>query len=138
MFRLSIKSHYALKVVFQLALAYEKHGPVQSRVIGDAQDIPQAYLEQVLMQLRKAGVIQSIRGKQGGYELATHPDQVSVLDVLSCIDGEIVLAGGYDSQSVLAHFWQDMADDITLKLSKTMADLVAEHQRLNQVAMYSI
>ena len=90
------------------------------------------------MQLRKAGVIQSIRGKQGGYELATHPDQVSVLDVLRCIDGEIVLAGGYDSQSVLAHFWQDMADDITLKLSKTMADLVAEHQRLNQVAMYSI
>ena len=66
---------------------YASGDPLQSREIARRQHIPDRYLEQLLATLKRGGLIRSQRGVNGGYLLALEPRQVSVLDVVQCVDG---------------------------------------------------
>jgi Rrf2 family protein len=79
----------ALAVEAVVDIAY--HGtaePVQSQDIGRRLNLPRRYLEQVMQQLVKAGILKGVRGPRGGYRLARPPEEISVAEVVACLEGE--------------------------------------------------
>ncbi len=88
--KLSTRSRYGLKAVVDLAVCYGE-GPVSLPYLAAQQGISEAYLEQLLRSLRKSGVVDTVRGAQGGYTLSRPPEEVSVRDVLCILEGSMSL-----------------------------------------------
>ena len=87
----SIKVQYGIQAALELARKYNA-GPVQIRDIAKDQRIPIRYLEQILLILKRRHLLSSVRGKEGGYSLAKHPSDISVLEVIEALDGPIEFA----------------------------------------------
>ena len=86
--RLTQKSKYATRALMELALD-ECGSPLGVAEVARRQRIPERFLEQIFGDLRRAGVLESQRGAHGGYRFAVPPEEVSVLDVVEILDGEI-------------------------------------------------
>ncbi|MBI4242407.1 MAG: Rrf2 family transcriptional regulator [Candidatus Rokubacteria bacterium] len=86
--RLSAKGEYAIRAMLDLALQYEK-GLIPIQEIAERQGIPQRYLEQVLLLLKRAGFLTSKRGSTGGYQLVRPPAEITVGAVLRTIEGSL-------------------------------------------------
>lgn len=84
---LSCKSEYALLALLELAAFYASGEPLQIRQISAQQNIPDRYLEQLLATLRRAGLVRSQRGAKGGYVLAREPWNITLYDIVSCLEG---------------------------------------------------
>ena len=84
---LSAKTEYACIAVLDLALHHEQGDPVRIRSIADNHGIPSRFLVQILLQLKAAGIVSSIRGASGGYRLAKDPQDISLAEVMTAIDG---------------------------------------------------
>jgi Rrf2 family protein len=84
--RLTMKSDYGLRAMIDLASRYGK-GPTPSAEIARRQLIPEHFLDQTLITLRRAGLVKSQRGPQGGHALAKPPSHISMLDVLQALEG---------------------------------------------------
>lgn len=87
--RISSKGEYGLRALFDLAQHYGE-GPIQSDDIATRQGIPVNYLNQLLILLRKAGLIDSLRGPQGGHMLARVPEQITLLEALTVLEGPLL------------------------------------------------
>lgn len=85
---LSAKSEYALLAMLQLALGHNKGEPMQINEIAQCQCIPDRYLEQLLADLRRHGLVKSQRGARGGYLLAREPFAINLLEIVQCIEGQ--------------------------------------------------
>lgn len=85
--KLSVKTQYGIQAVFELA----ENAPAEQRIseIAAAQKIPARFLEQILLVLKKRGLVASSRGKHGGYALAKSPKQITVKDVVEAIEGPV-------------------------------------------------
>ncbi|WP_299038876.1 Rrf2 family transcriptional regulator [uncultured Pseudokineococcus sp.] len=86
--RLTAKTDYALRAVCQLA---SRPGGATSDRVSEAEAIPQRFLEAILRDLRRAGLVTSRRGPDGGHALAVDPEQLTVADVIRAIDGPLAL-----------------------------------------------
>ena len=86
--RLSLRGEYALRALLVLGLNYEQP-LVRIKTISDQQNIPKRFLEQILNDLRSAGIVQSKRGAAGGYRLAKPPDQITLASVVRHIEGAL-------------------------------------------------
>lgn len=89
--KLSTRGRYGLMAMEVLKDSYGQ-GPVSVNTIATQKDISEAYLEQLFSQLRKSGLINSIRGAQGGYELARAPDEITIGEVLRSLEGDVELS----------------------------------------------
>ena len=89
--KLSTKGRYGVKAMVDLAIHYG-NAPVSIKVISQRQNISEYYLEQLFSPLRKAGLIKSIRGAQGGYVLNKAPSEIKVADVMDVLEGPIEIA----------------------------------------------
>src|SRR5512140_1695703 len=87
---LSKKTRYAIVALTRLAREYGK-GPIQIREIAEEEKIPQSFLENILLDLRKMGILGSIRGKSGGYYLLKKPEEVTLAEVIRHFEGTIAL-----------------------------------------------
>jgi Rrf2 family protein len=87
---LSKKTRYAIVALTRLAKDYGK-GPIQIREIAEQEKIPQSFLENILLDLRKIGILGSVLGKSGGYFLLKRPEEVSLADVIKQFEGTIAL-----------------------------------------------
>ena len=87
--RISSKGEYGLRALFDLAQRFGK-GPIQSHDIHMRQGIDENYLNQILISLRKAGLIERGRGPQGGHRLARPPAQITLLEVLVALEGPLL------------------------------------------------
>lgn len=88
--RLSTKSRYGLRALFDIA--YNSGNlPVQIQDISRRQAISPRYLEQIFQSLKKGGILKSKRGPQGGYYLARSPEEITVREILTATEGEMVL-----------------------------------------------
>ena len=90
--RLSMKGDYGVRAMLDLAERYGQ-GPVQSEVIAKRQGVSDAYLDQLLTLLRRAGLVRSVRGPRGGHELARTADAISLMDVLTALEGDFLAVG---------------------------------------------
>jgi Rrf2 family protein len=86
--KLTTRGHYSVKALLDLTLQ-PKYGPVSVRAIANRQDIPAPYLEKLLIEMRRAGLVKSIRGSIGGYQLAREPAQISIGQILEAV-GETI------------------------------------------------
>jgi Rrf2 family protein len=91
--RVSAKTDYALRAALELAAAPDEK-PVKGERIATAQAIPLRFLENILMQLRHAGLVDSRRGAEGGYRLARPANEVTLADVIRAIDGPLAGVSG--------------------------------------------
>jgi Rrf2 family protein len=92
---------YALRAVVELASALGSAArPVTSERLATAQGIPPKFLESILLQLRRAGLIHSQRGPEGGYWLARAADEISLADIIRVIDGPLANVRGQRPESV--------------------------------------
>jgi len=90
---ISAKADYAMRALLLLA-AHEGAGPVNAEEIARKQGIPFKFLENILVELRKDGLVASQRGAEGGYRLAKPPDKVSVASVIRAVDGPLAEVRG--------------------------------------------
>ncbi|HEX5617364.1 MAG TPA: Rrf2 family transcriptional regulator [Solirubrobacteraceae bacterium] len=91
--RVSAKTDYALRAALELAAAPDDK-PVKGERIATAQAIPLRFLENILMQMRHAGLVESRRGADGGYKLARPAGEVTLADVIRAIDGPLAGVSG--------------------------------------------
>lgn len=110
--RVSAKSDYALRALIEIA-GRTDGGAVSAEEIGRLQDIPHGFLQAILADLRRSGVVVSQRGQSGGWRLGRAADEVTIADVVRAVDGPLVSVYGLrpegvtynDSAVVLQHVW---------------------------------
>ena len=86
--KLTTRGHYSVKALLDLSLQ-PKYGPESVRAIAKRQDIPAPYLEKLLIEMRRAGLVISIRGSVGGYQLAKKPALISIGQILEAVGENI-------------------------------------------------
>ncbi|MEU2621008.1 Rrf2 family transcriptional regulator [Streptomyces sp. NPDC007157] len=91
--RISARADYAVRAVLELAVRQDD-GPVKAEEIAGAQEIPHKFLEGILGDLRRAGIVDSRRGGGGGYRLARDASAITVADLIRAVDGPIVSVRG--------------------------------------------
>src|SRR3712207_1290987 len=84
--RISAKAVYACIAMLELAANSGDSQPVRVKAIADAHGIPQSFLVQILLQLKGNGLVTSVRGALGGYQLARRPEDISLADIINLID----------------------------------------------------
>ena len=87
--KVSLKATYGIFAALDLALS-NGAAPVQSKAIAKRQTIPIRFLEQVLLAMKKAGIIESLRGAQGGYRLGKAPADISLAEIVEALDGSLM------------------------------------------------
>ncbi|NUR83781.1 MAG: Rrf2 family transcriptional regulator [Nonomuraea sp.] len=125
--RISARTDYALRAVTELAAA--PAGPVAAEKIAAAQNIPRRFLDNILLQLRRAGLIHSLRGPEGGYWLAVPAEELTLADVIAVIEGkpEYPEHGGYPGVAgPLAEVWSALREHEERLLTEiTFAQIVS-------------
>jgi Rrf2 family protein len=138
---LSAKSEYALLAMLQLALGHGKGEPMQIKEIAQCQSIPDRYLEQLLADLRRHGLVKSQRGARGGYLLAREPFAIHLLEIVQCIEGqdENETAPNTLEASIVREAWDESrrAAEQVLK-GHTLQKLCELHDRRQSTVMYYI
>jgi len=144
--RISAKGEYAIKAMLDLALCEdgETLQPIQD--IARRQGIPQRYLEQVLLGLKRSGFLHSRRGSAGGYRLAKPPDQITAGALLRAVEGQprLGMAGrgsAGDAGGDLTHLWQAVSEAVDSVVDgMTLEDLKrrALERRASTKPMYHI
>jgi Rrf2 family protein len=131
--RVSAKVDYAVRAGAELAAAAGA-GPVKGDMIAQAQGIPLKFLENILLDLKHAGLVQSQRGSDGGYWLAKAPEEISVADVIRAVEGPIANVRGDRPEQVeyagaaaaLREVWIAVRGNLRAVLETvTLADLSA-------------
>lgn len=126
----SAKTEYACLALLELAARYESGEPVPIRDIVDRNGVPSRFLVQILLQLKGAGLVVSTRGASGGYQLAKRPEEITLADVMSVIDGPPTaptLSTGRETpmSRALMHAWGEVFEvQHEMLLGVTFADLV--------------
>lgn len=87
---LSNRAKYATRAILELSLRYEE-GPVRLSEVAEAQDIPLPFLQQIMASLRLQGVVQSFKGPGGGFQLARHPREIILGDLVRLMDGPLAM-----------------------------------------------
>ena len=130
--QLTTRGRYAVTAMLDLAL-HDGQGPVSLADISRRQDISLAYLEQLFAKLRRAGIVHSVRGPGGGYELDREPESIYVAEIIGAVDESVDTTrcqGSGDCQggeTCLTHFlWEDLSEQILGFLQGvSLADLVS-------------
>ncbi len=86
--KLSTRTRYGLRLMLELALNY-RQGPTHLKMVSQKENISEKYLGQIVIPLKSSGLIESIRGAQGGYELTREPETVSVAEIVEVLEGNI-------------------------------------------------
>src|SRR5213594_358837 len=97
--RVSAKADYALRAVIELAVI-DSDGPVKGERIAQAQEIPLKFLENILGDLRQAGLVRSQRGVEGGYWLARPADEITLAEVIRAVEGPLANIRGVRPEAV--------------------------------------
>ncbi len=137
--RISAKAEYACVAMLELTANYADGQPVRIKAIADAQGIPPRFLVQILLQLKTAGLVASVRGASGGYQLARPPESITLASVITAIDARTLaprsaLAAANRSpavQTLLAVWREIQSEEQRLLQQLTLAELMRRTQLTN-------
>lgn len=135
--KISTKGKYGIKAMLDLALQ-RGEGFTPLKDISERQAISEPYLEQIIAAFKKAGLVSSIRGVQGGYQLAKDPADISIAEVITVLEGPLLPYEAMEhvqtaEDLALGKLWDRMRDNIAALLNgETLADLVAEVKALRE------
>ena len=138
--KISTKGRYALRLMIDLA-QHDAAGYIPLRDISKRQEVSAKYLEQIVVQLSRAGLVTSTRGAQGGYQLARHPSEYTVGEILRITEGSLapVACLAHDpvecpraEDCITLGFWRGLYDAVNRYVdSVTLEDLVSSGKTLN-------
>lgn len=143
--KLSTKGRYGLRALIDLAVSSQEEA-VSISSIATRQNISEAYLEQLMAKLKKAGLVKSSRGAQGGYKLARPAAEISVGDVLRALEGSLdavecagLSEGGCQGGDVCVskYVWQKINDSIARTVDEIKLDTLMEESRMAKERYYS-
>ena len=145
--KITYKGDYALKTILGLALYYG-NSPVSIQKLAKQADIPLKFLEQILLDLKRGGFVESRRGKIGGYLLARAPSQIKLGEVVKFIDGPIepiACVGksykgcGDINRCIFRNIWRQIAEATSKIIDNiTFEDLVKRAKNINSAFLYQI
>ena len=135
--KLSTKGRYGVKAMVELAINYDG-APLSIKTISKRQNISEYYLEQLFSPLRKAKLITSIRGAQGGYVLSREPKDITVAEIMYVLEGPIEIAECIDGVScdnldccATRLLWAKIKNSIDdVMKSVTLQDIVNDYERI--------
>lgn len=133
--KVSTRGDYASRALLSLSLHTGLTQPTSVRDIAERTGLPQPYLEQILLALKGAGLVRSKRGVGGGYVLARSPEEITLSEIVSAVEGPIVAgdfgephqngACDHEGQCVLLAVWAEVGERMRRQLdSYTLADMV--------------
>lgn len=122
--KLTTRGHYSVKALLDLSLQ-PNYRPTSVKMIALRQNLPAPYLEKLLIEMRRAGIVKSVRGAQGGYQLAHKPEQISLGKILEAVGETIKPLPNYCPDTNIAEDW------VTFSLWQRL------HQKLKE-ALYAI
>ena len=138
--KISTKGRYALRLMIDLA-QHDAAGYIPLRDISKRQEVSAKYLEQIVVQLSRAGLVTSTRGAQGGYQLARHPAQYTVGEILRITEGSLAPVACLEHDPVECEraadcitlgFWRGLYDVVNQYVdSVTLEELVNQDKTLN-------
>lgn len=138
--KLSVKSTYGVLAAVDLA-SQNGSAPVQAKAIARRQAIPARFLEQVLHSMKKAGIVESLRGARGGYVLRKPPADISLAEIVEALDGPLTQpsAGAANGrrqpvpESLLSQVWERVRQaELGVLNGITLKELSDRHQELQQ------
>lgn len=145
--RITYRGDYAIKIILDLSKHYSE-GPVTIHILARRADIPIKFLEQILLDLKRGGFVESRRGKVGGYLLARNPSLIKLGEVIRYIDGPVEPIACVDKKyrgcvniygCVLRDIWREVARATSEIIDKiTFADLVKKIKKSDSGFMYQI
>ena len=139
--KLSTKSRYGLKAMIDLAV-YSDGKYISLKNIAKRQDIPEAYLEQLIASLKKSGLVNSIRGATGGYILSKACEDISIGSILRALEGNISSSDCYTKSKCKSDCGCCVTKSVWLKLSESLnttadnmylIDLVQDYKKINDI-----
>jgi Rrf2 family protein len=131
---LSTKTRYGLRILIQLAEIYGQNIAVKGKDIAIKQNFTEAYLEQIMIKLKEAGLIRTERGRNGGYILVKSPDDITILDVLEVFEGRLDLVRCKEDTKVCpmirqcktTRAWKKLSDTFRAEASKLSLTKILE------------
>jgi Rrf2 family protein len=133
--KIPAKTTYALKALLALSQHWPKQEPLSMNAIAQAQEIPLKFLTQILLNLKSLGLVESMRGKQGGYLLKKGPAQISLSHVL----GFLVQTQKKRRASVIDEILQEIDNTLLEKLKNiNFEDILTKERNSVQAPMYTI
>ena len=129
--RVSAKADYAIRAAVELAASGE--GPIKGERIAQAQEIPSNFLENILADLRNAGIVASRRGADGGYWLARPAAEISLADVIRAVDGPLANVRGVRSEQITYQGSAEQLRDVWVAVRASLRS-VLENVSLADVA----
>lgn len=138
--RITSKGRYGLKAMMELAGEFGQGRLVKLREIAEQHDIPQKYLEQIVNTLKKNQLVTSARGAEGGYRLSRAPDQITVLEILRALEGDLSIIDKNDStwDTEQGLFWQELDTQIRKLLDIPLTEFLSSKQDGSTELMYYI
>ncbi len=135
---ISSKGMYGLAAMYQL-MQGDKDVAVQIKEIADKANIPKNYLEQILVILKREGLVKSIRGANGGYMLEKNPDQILIYDIIDALEGGLCnQASTTNSNEILNLFWEEKQKKVREVFNVPLTELKKFEQQYNKQMMYVI
>ena len=134
--KISTKGRYALRLMLDIALTGSEE-PVPLRDVAERQDISNKYLEQIVTQLSRAGLVRSVRGMGGGYLLTRSPEEFTVGEILRALEGSLARVScaddpgccGRADQCVTQEVWEQIRAAVNGVVDNiALADLVKRHK----------
>lgn len=133
----STKAQYGMRALVEVALGGER--PTSLKTVADRQDLSQQYLEQIFAVLRRAGIVESVRGAHGGYRVARAPASVTALEVVEHLEGSVAPVGCIEDDEACGRMgncstemlWRQVDGAVRDVLGRTsLADLMAQRRFL--------
>ncbi len=123
--KISTKSRYGTRAVLEIALNRNERNLTRKQ-ISKNQEIPSSYLENILISLKTKGIIRTIRGPKGGYELAKEPEEITVFEIVNILEGPPDSIPCLDDSNACTRSSICVTTDVWKKLQKVQEDLLSE------------
>jgi Rrf2 family protein len=138
--KITSKGRYGLKIMLELSAPEARSRLLKSREIAENQNIPLKYLEQIINILKKRGLVISVRGAEGGYRIARDPQEITVFQILTALEGDLsILDKNSDlNEGYRALFWTDIDNRIKQMLDINLLDFLNQSRSAQDSLMYYI
>lgn len=143
--KLSTKGRYGVKAMVDLAIHYGG-APVSIKNISERQNISEYYLEQLFSPLRKANLIKSVRGAQGGYVLSKAPKDITIAEIMQVLEGPIEISNCLEEKScnnvdccATRLLWAKIKNSIdSVTKSTTLQDILDDYNSMNSASLEGV
>jgi Rrf2 family protein len=122
--RITAKADYAVRAAAELAAAAGTDRPVKGETIATHQHLPQKFLENILSDMRQAGLVKSQRGVDGGYRLARSPSAITVADIIRAVEGPLASVRGEAPEDVVYGGAAEPLQDVWIAVRAALRNVI--------------